>query len=189
MTIERIQSLLAESVGLLSRMEHLSHEKTQVIKEGEIEKLKQLMALEQQAVMEMGQLEARRGQLVRAYFNETSEGNNQMNWDQLTLGGKPKRQSGNDSIGGNSDTFDKLIERAPEDVRNSLSDLRLELVKAVAALKENNHLNQQLLQQSMQWVQMNLDMIQPPQPKPANYEHPNKNRPREPFYSRIDSKA
>jgi flagellar biosynthesis/type III secretory pathway chaperone len=98
-----------------------------------------------------------------------------------------------------------LPDRAPTDPAPTFSDweaaavsdqerpewkkLYLELAKSVLQLKQANVLNQELLRQSIQWVQLSMNLLRP-QMQPGNYADPRGGQnPAPGFSGRIDSRA
>lgn len=163
MVITNIKAMIRKLIDLQEQLQEFAELKTTAIKNGDIDALNQLITREEVTVKALSQLEAKREAAVRDYL----------------------AHHGASDVKG---SFDQLIAVVPEAERDELNELQLRLASAVLSLKQANDLNQQLLQQSLQWVQLNLNLLQP-QSKPANYEHPNKNRPKQPSVSRIDSRA
>ncbi|TGA95872.1 flagellar protein FlgN [Sporolactobacillus shoreae] len=73
--------------------------------------------------------------------------------------------------------------------RPEWTSLYLELARSVVKLKQANLLNQDLLRQSIRWVKLNLNLLQP-RHQPENYGNPHDRRKPDPGFSgRIDSRA
>lgn len=66
-------------------------------------------------------------------------------------------------------TLYDVLKQAESKERDRLANLQEELVKAYEALKKRNNLNQELLEQSLQYVNMSLSMIQP-EIEPVTYK-------------------
>lgn len=86
--------------------------------------------------------------------------------------------------------FSEWIQHVPGEERAELENLQKELLQEVERLKGRNELNQQLLQQSLQFVNMSLNMLRPEPEKstysrPASLNHPSTTQ----GYALFDSKA
>jgi flagellar biosynthesis/type III secretory pathway chaperone len=85
-------------------------------------------------------------------------------------------------------TLSDVLKQADRQEKDKLSRLQEKLVKAFEALKQRNKLNQSLLEQSLQYVNMSLSMIQP-QIEPVTYEKSKSNPYNTNPSSLFDSKA
>jgi flagellar biosynthesis/type III secretory pathway chaperone len=121
----------------------LANEKTEVLKKGDMEALIGIMKQEQKYIAAINQIERERIHVVEAMVSESNER-----------------------------TLTTCIELAEESERSVLERLKDELSAVVSELKNINLLNQQLTQQSLQFVNMMLDMVMP-QPQEVNYGRPN----------------
>ncbi|ANX13698.1 hypothetical protein ABE41_016945 [Fictibacillus arsenicus] len=65
-------------------------------------------------------------------------------------------------------TLGDVLEQAELNEKENLLQLQKKLITAYEALKSRNELNQELLEQSLQYVNMSLGMIQPEQ-EPTTY--------------------
>ncbi|KXG08997.1 flagellar protein FlgN [Anoxybacillus rupiensis] len=138
--------LLEEYVELHKHLLHSAHKKTDVLKKGDMEALKTIIQDEQKHIFLISQLEKKRSDVIAALFPRSS-----------TAEEPP--------------TLAACIERAAEPERSELKKRQEELSKAVRELKEANELNQQLVQQSLQFVHMTLDLLLPQTPE-INYQNP-----------------
>ncbi|WP_062237760.1 flagellar protein FlgN [Fictibacillus sp. FJAT-27399] len=68
-------------------------------------------------------------------------------------------------------TMSELIEQAVPSEKEQLEALQYELSKEYMLLKERNELNQQLIHQSLQFVNMSLNMFMP-EPEKVTYSRP-----------------
>lgn len=118
----------------------IAKEKTEIIKNGDIKGLDRVLVQEEALASRIGQLENRRLQLVTTF---------------LTV---PQEEA----------TFTTLIEQAPVEYKETLEQIQLELVNLVFELKFQNDLNQSLLKQSLDWVHLNMSLLQP-QTKSVSY--------------------
>jgi flagellar biosynthesis/type III secretory pathway chaperone len=85
-------------------------------------------------------------------------------------------------------TLGDVLEQAELDEKENLILLQEKLVIAYEALKSRNKLNQELLEQSLQYVNMSLCMVQP-ENEPATYKNPKSNPYNSNRSSLFDSKA
>jgi flagellar biosynthesis/type III secretory pathway chaperone len=85
-------------------------------------------------------------------------------------------------------TLGDMLDQAEAPEKEKLLHLQEQLVQAYETLKSRNALNQQLLEQSLQYVNMSLSMVQP-QCEPATYSNTKKNPYNNSSASLFDSKA
>jgi flagellar biosynthesis/type III secretory pathway chaperone len=85
-------------------------------------------------------------------------------------------------------TLGDVLEQAELDEKENLIHLQNHLVQTYEALKSTNELNQELLEQSLQYVNMSLSMVQP-QSEPSTYGNKKKNPYANHASSLFDSKA
>lgn len=159
MSAAQFIDLLNKYVTVHRQLLQSGRAKTEALKKGDMERLTAIMKEEQKHVNVLHQLEKERTQLMEAT-----------------------------GLSGNEWTFAACIERAEESEKSELQALQQELSAVVLELRDLNELNQQLIQQSLQFVHMTLDLILP-QPPEVNYRHPNAAPPHEKGRSIFDSKA
>jgi flagellar biosynthesis/type III secretory pathway chaperone len=126
-------------------LDSLAKEKTELIKTGNLQGLDKLLTKEDALAERLRQLETRRLKLVSDMTQQPAEGL----------------------------TFSELIERVPQEWKPQLEDIQLRLTEVVISLKYQNDLNQSLLQQSLDWVHLNMSLLKP-QVKPMTYSNKNK---------------
>jgi flagellar biosynthesis/type III secretory pathway chaperone len=87
-------------------------------------------------------------------------------------------------------TVTELLEDATPDEQKALLDVRGRLADTIGKIQRQNELNQQLLQQSLQFVTMTMNTINP-QPSAVTYDKPanTKKTASAPSRSLFDSKA
>jgi flagellar biosynthesis/type III secretory pathway chaperone len=85
-------------------------------------------------------------------------------------------------------TLADVLEQAENDEKENLIQLQEQLIKVYDALKSRNELNQDLIEQSLQFVNMSLSMIQP-ENGPVTYNNPRANPYSQNNTSLFDSKA
>ncbi|MBA2871315.1 flagellar biosynthesis/type III secretory pathway chaperone [Anoxybacillus calidus] len=147
MSVKLLIELLEKHVKLHKGLLELANQKTEVLKKGDMEALSGIMKQEQKYIAAINQVERERMHVVEAMVNTA---------------GKHEHER----------TLTTCIELVEESERSVLERLKDELSAVVSELKNINLLNQQLTQQSLQFVNMTLDMIMP-QPQEVNYGIPN----------------
>jgi flagellar biosynthesis/type III secretory pathway chaperone len=121
----------------------LAEQKTDILKKGDMEELNVLLANEQKHITAIKQLEEKRNEAVETLLQDQDV----------------------------DKTISNCIEFTNEPDRTKLTELKDQLAKLMKELKDRNHLNQQLIHQSLQFVHLTLDMLAP-QPASINYGPP-----------------
>jgi len=160
--IEAIVTKIEEMIDIHGTLNELARKKTQAIIQGDMKTLDHIVNQEEAATQKLAQLEDERVRLVQDFTKDTGGGT----------------------------TFTALIEQAPESEREKLQHLQARLAENVFDLKHQNDLNQDLLKQSLEWVHVNLNALNP-KPQNPNYANPRaQQKPSgEPPSSRFDSRA
>lgn len=122
----------------------ISNEKTDAIKLSDSEALIKLLTKERQLIQTVEQLEEQRMQLVEQYFLKNNMQNEEKSITNLLNAVKDGKQ------------------------KHELEQIVAQLIQHIVSIRESEQLNSDLLQQSMQFVQLSLDMIQP-QAQTINY--------------------
>ena len=122
----------------------LAYDKTALIKSGDIEELDQLLKDEQAHLAAILQMDGQRQSAVTAYL--TNQGR---------------------SVPANPTVAD-VLENASDAEKISLEEARDRLLHTIHDLKRQNDLNQKLTYQSLQFVNLSLDMVRP-RPESVNY--------------------
>lgn len=100
-----------------------------------------------------------------------------------------ERQRAAAELTGNSEsTMTECIVKSEVNERNTLLSLQSTLHETIKQLKEQNELNQQLIYQSLQFVSLNLSMINP-QPEQPTYTHPARSHAQHKKQSMFDSQV
>ena len=142
----------------------LSVSKTDVIKKGEMSELDNVLKDEQKHLAAINTVEAER-QRQSSHFLQ-SRG--------IHLNDTP--------------TLSQCIEHSSPDEQVTLAHWQQKLVDIINELKVRNELNQKLVYQSLQFVNMNLSMMQPQQDQ-STYSRPNGEKKPPTGRSMFDSKA
>lgn len=115
------------------------------IKEGQMDELSKLLIMERKYIQSVSQLEEKRQEAI----------------DQFVM---------NENIKLSETTVTQLLNYLQDGLeKNQLEKSVVHLVEIIIQLKEKEQFNQELIQQSMQFVQMSLDMLQP-MTKNINYD-------------------
>ncbi|TSI07331.1 flagellar protein FlgN [Lysinibacillus sp. BW-2-10] len=145
MSVQQIVSILEKLEKMHKSLLELSLKKTELVKKGDMEELDQMLKNEQSHVAAIGTLEQQRQALVRDYLNA-----------------KGIAHADTPSV------LDVIEAAETNEERNQLTDVRNRLMSVIDDLKKQNDLNQKLVFQSLQFVNMTLDMLRP-QPTQINY--------------------
>jgi flagellar biosynthesis/type III secretory pathway chaperone len=144
LSVKLLIELLEKHVKLHKGLLELANQKTEALKKGDMEALSGIMKKEQKHIAAINQVERERIQVVEAMVS-----------------GEDER------------TLTTCISQTEGTERAILEKLRDDLTAVISELKNINLLNQQLTQQSLQFVNVMLDMLMP-QPPEMNYGAPNK---------------
>ncbi|WP_404427551.1 flagellar protein FlgN [Ureibacillus chungkukjangi] len=145
MSVQPIVSILEKLEKMHKSLLELSLAKTELVKKGDMEGLDTIIKNEQSHVAAIEVLEKQRLQMVTDYLRAKG----------IALVDTP--------------TVAHVIEAAEtEEERNQLNEVSNQLISVIANLKKQNELNQQLVFQSLKFVNMSLDMMRP-QPEQINY--------------------
>ncbi|MCM3743887.1 flagellar protein FlgN [Sporosarcina luteola] len=137
MSIETILSILDNLEKLHKSLLRIANEKTALIKNGDINGIDQLMKEEQAHLAAIVQIDIDRQKAVIAYLKGQ---------------GRPVPMN---------PTISNLIEATPEPENKPLVEAKERLLHAIHELKWQNELNQKLTYQSLQFVNLSLDMVRP----------------------------
>ncbi|MFB5282819.1 flagellar protein FlgN [Peribacillus sp. Hz7] len=157
MSAQPIIEALEQLIKLHKGFNKLASKKKNIIIEGDTDALTALLIDEQKYVKAISQIETKRQEAVQTFLK------------------RPE----------NATTLNQVIEEAQPEEAETLQRLKIELLEEVTQLKEQNELNQQLLVQSLQFVNLSLDVLRP---QDRNYNYGNEQAPK-PSISMFDSKA
>ena len=142
----------------------LSVNKTDVIKKGDMTELDRVLKDEQKHLAAINTVEAERQRESSHYLQSR---------------GVPVTEA---------PTISQCIEHSSYEEREALAQWQQKLVMIIEELRGRNELNQKLVYQSLQFVNMNLSMMQP-QPDQSTYSRPNGEKKSPASRSIFDSKA
>ena len=145
MSVQPIIQILEKLEKMHKSLLELAFKKTELVKIGDMGELDSMLKNEQSHVAAIELLEKQRQQLVNDYLTEK----------KITIAGTP--------------TVLHVIEVTESEIeRRQLEKVREQLISVIDELKKQNDLNQKLVFQSLQFVNMTLDMLRP-RPEQMNY--------------------
>jgi flagellar biosynthesis/type III secretory pathway chaperone len=139
MSAEKLISTMEKLLKLHKSLYELAQKKTEKVKIGDIDALNQILKDEQAHLTAINLLENERQKYTSSLVPGTE---------------KP--------------TMEDCIAVVDESARNKLDRLRSELKNMITEIQQRNELNQQMLFQSLQFVNLSLNLIAP-QPEDYNY--------------------
>ncbi|MEC5422861.1 flagellar protein FlgN [Virgibacillus sp. C22-A2] len=137
MSAQSIIQSLEKLVNLHTNLLEFSQEKTEIMKEGSIEKLQSLLVKERKLIRLTEQAEEKRNKEV-------------INWFAIN------------QLPADDTTVTKMLEfLRDESDKTELEKTTTKLTEVITELKQQEQLNQALINQSMQFVQLSIDMLNP----------------------------
>lgn len=143
MSIKQILGVMDKLNMMHRSLLKLAYHKTEVLKTSNVEGLDETIKNEQSHVAAIAQLEQQRQKAVSDFFNE----------HQISM------QDG---------TISEILTHLEGEEYKQLDGKRQELLLTIDTLRQQNDLNQKLLFQSLQFVNLTLDLLRP-QPDQINY--------------------
>ncbi|KAB8139483.1 flagellar protein FlgN [Gracilibacillus oryzae] len=136
MSVQTIIQFLEKMTELHASLLNLSKQKTEVLKEGKTDALRALLNKEQRHVQAINQIEQKRIDAVASWAKEKG-------------------------VDPNITVSSIIEEHATGDEQKALEAVTLKLAELLMELRRQEDLNRQLTTQSLQFVQLSLDMVQP----------------------------
>ncbi len=137
MSIKAINELLQTLTRIHEELLKVSKRKTDIIKEGSAEKLQAILVEERKYIKVLEQAEQNRKQVVEKWYTDK-----RLPLEHMTI----------------TNMLEILTDKQEQ---QELEHMTVQLTKAITELKQQEQLNQALIQQSMQFVQLSLDMLNP----------------------------
>lgn len=156
MKFDSLIRILEKQLKLYTSLYEIAISKVDVIKGNDISTLNQMMNNEQKHITAITALENERIKELQQLFQTSS---------------------------GSQPTMSECIEKADIEQKLILEDLYKNLTDLLQKIKDQNELNQELIQQSLQFVNYSLDLFQP-RTKSINYGPPSGNKKATPIGSR-----
>ncbi|WP_337970012.1 flagellar protein FlgN [Virgibacillus salexigens] len=136
MSIEKIKALLLTLVTLHQELIAISNQKTEAVKSGNLEKLQQVLVNERKQIRKIEKAEEDRQLVVADWF------------ESQRLNIEP--------------TITRLVEAINcDETRKELTAATNQLTEAITTLKQQEQLNMALINQSMQFIQLSMDLLNP----------------------------
>jgi len=136
-SITAINTSLQELTVIHEELLKVSKRKTDIIKEGSTEKIQAILVEERKYIKVLEQAEQKRQIEVEKWYS-----NRQQPLEEMTI----------------TNMLELLTD---EQEKQELEEKTIQLTEAITELKHQEQLNQALIQQSMQFVQLSLDMLNP----------------------------
>lgn len=137
MSVQSILEKLNKLISIHEKLLELSKEKTNIVKEGNAEKLQAKLIQERKMVLQLAQVEESRQKEVDEWFSVRGLSNEEA-------------------------TVTNLINNIENDEEKKLLEEKaVHLTEVVVNLKQQEQLNMALIQQSMQFVQLSIDLLSP----------------------------
>lgn len=165
MSLQALISNLEKLEKMHKSLLKLAYKKTELIKKGDMGQLDDITKQEQSHVAAIETLEHQRQQIVTDYFRA-----------------KGIAPVDNPTVGQVIDSADE------EDERQRLIQVRNRLLLIIDDLQKQNELNQTLVFQSLQFINMTLDLLRP-RPEQINYSNKNNSSSNAQNKSLFDSQA
>ena len=162
MSARHIIDTLEKLVKLHKSFNQLAERKTNILKAGDTEAISVLLIDEQKHIKAISQTDQEREVAVERF---------------LAANGAANQEASISTVTGYTDPLETA----------ALEHLKMELIEEVAKLKEQNSLNQQLIYQSLQFINVSLNMLRP-QNQNMNYGKTAK-KPAKSGLGMFDSKA
>jgi flagellar biosynthesis/type III secretory pathway chaperone len=137
LSVQSIIETIEKLTSLHQQLIKLSEEKTTIVKEGAVDKLQAILIKERKYVQQLGQVEEKRKTLVDTWFSER----------KLSL---------------EEATVTNMLQHLTDDKeKQEVEESAVRLTEAIVKLKQQEQLNMALIQQSMQFVQLSVDLLSP----------------------------
>ncbi|NIK12498.1 flagellar protein FlgN [Alkalibacillus almallahensis] len=163
MSIDAIIEKLEKIQQLNESLLQLSKDKTEQLKQNNLETFNQMLIKERKHAQALDQIETKRVEETEAWFQEKGISDER--------------------------TISNLIQTVDDPEKKAyLEALYEKLVYTLADLKQQEQLNRDLTEQSLQYVELTLDMLQPKHQKDLNY-HKQQQSNQSTDHSIFDSKA
>src|SRR5690606_6130563 len=136
MSLPEIMTIMSKLSTLHESLLELSKQKTGYLKDGDTNGIQKILVDEKKHIQAIGQLEEKRMKLTEQWFKE--------NAPEVT-----------------DYTITAIMDRvANETDKNELNSFYERLIMAIAALKQQEQLNKELTEQSLQFIGISLDLLE-----------------------------
>ncbi|WP_108669000.1 flagellar protein FlgN [Peribacillus acanthi] len=145
MSTERIINAMGKLIKLHRSLNDLAKQKTDIVKAGDMEALNRLIQDEQKHVRAIETVEKERAEATRVLLSANGQHSSEP-------------------------SLSNCLPFIDETERLQIEELRNQLLVEISSLKDRNELNQQLIYQSLQFVNVTLDMLRPQPAQNLNYD-------------------
>lgn len=163
MSTELLTACIKKLIKIHQTFNELAEEKTECLTKGDIAQLKSLMQKEAAQLKQLQRVEQERLKLVQ-FFMESK--------GLVTEVG----------------TLAEILAHVSDGEKEALVSLQEQIVLQIQTLKQKNQLNQQLIEDSLRFVNLSLDVLQP-ELETGNYQRPDQGDDEPLGRSLFDSKA
>jgi flagellar biosynthesis/type III secretory pathway chaperone len=153
-------NILEKLLKLHESLLDLGLSKTEIVKKGDMEGLQQMLKDEQKHIAAINMMEKERHKAAKQFLGSNAE----------------------------DITISNCIANAEPELKETLSQLQTDILAVIEKLQDRNELNQMLIYQSLQFVNMSLDMFKP-RTESVNYSRPVQDKAPKPSFTIFDSKA
>lgn len=150
MSAEKVITNMKTLVGVHETLNEQAKEKTEHLVNGDMKALEGLMKKEEAATTKLEELERLRSQLVNDFLAEKG-------------------------IVAEEPTMTDLLKFVDDEEKEQLMKVQKHLLEEIMDLKQQNSLNQELIKQSLQYVNVSLNLLDPKDELP-NYKRPLQNQ-------------
>lgn len=134
MIVSRLFTILEQQVGVYEGILKLAKDKTNIVIQGEVTKLENLVKMEQAFVLQMGKLEQQREEVVEQIA------------DQL-------------EIDKEHFSISQLLQHLDHAQQTKLETYQQSLANVIDELKNSNELNAKLIQQSLEYIEFSMNVL------------------------------
>lgn len=137
MTLHQVVLTLEDLVGIHHELLQISKEKTTFVTKGEVDEFQKLLLKERKLILRLEKAEKARQEAVEQWFSDKDD-----SIEHKTI----------------THMLDLITDQQEQTM---LANITTDLTEAITTLKRQEQLNHDLLEQSMQFVQMSLNMLSP----------------------------
>ncbi|RKD32327.1 flagellar protein FlgN [Thermohalobacter berrensis] len=131
--VKGLKDILERELHLYNNILDLSEKKTEIIKSGKVKELEKTTQIEQKLIYQAGRLEEEREEIIEKLRKE---------------------------FGLKKDIdMTKLLEHLDKNEKGIIEKIRNELLDTLEKLKERNNLNGRLIQDSLEYINFNLNLL------------------------------
>ncbi|HET7522318.1 MAG TPA: flagellar protein FlgN [Bacillales bacterium] len=149
MSAEDIIETISDLVSVHRTLNEQAERKTETLKNGDMHGLESLLKEEERTAAELKSLEEKRLECVNDFLQ--------------SRGLVAEKQV----------TITQIADVVSQNEKKELLHLQNRLLEEMGALKQRNALNQELIEQSLHFINVTLNLASPPEQEPITYNRPN----------------